>query len=921
MKKKDLQQNNNTNNGISICDSIVMSVKKKRPNFRSAEAVLIAVIGYVSVIRSFLGMFGFTYDRKTVVYGGIVFSLIYILLSLTRKKAVWLVSLSVIAGAVFLHRGLDTITLGYKYVYNVIYHTSFHTDISYYKFLDTDLEKTAVTAFFLAVEWLLAVVIYFFTIHHPNPILPLLVTFPIIEVGLYNGIEIPVFWGVLTVAYWLALLAMSSIDMGEYTGGSGGFVRKDNLFFPKRQMRLKVTEKCGMMIVFIVATVGLAASGFLKATDYKRSDEINKKRIEIRDAVNSFSIENFADSVSNLTEAFGFTFKYQNHKLGNVDHLKYKNTVDLTVTMDHSYDGAVYMKEYTGSVYGNNSWEEDIDAGYDDPMFSDFEKYDIHPQDFPWICNSLYFSNSSIQSSYSSYFSTDSYDQSGFSSFTDQYTMGINSKLRPDRSFAPYCTENDGSLSYIYDRDVSSKSRSNTFFSYRFCPVTLDSIAHRSNFLMEFNDYVDIDSMDSSWQQKIRDYASANGNLDENGNVTLTFNYLPYGDKIYSDPVCIMTAMLENNYRNIVYNNYLQVPDTDEMKEVRTAFSDIIDFDRKPETPNEIINILTSIRDRMASMVSYSLNPGKTPQNRDFVNYFLLENHKGYCTHYATSGILLARMAGIPARYATGYVLVSDDFTSDSQNSDGSYTIELRDNRSHAWAEIYINGYGWLPFEFTAGYSEHSIDTTPAVTTTQPTSQDTFTTATQTTGTRTTNTRGTGTHTTHTKAAGSPASTTTSAAGVIPGNVNTPKKLPAGVVNTLCSILAAAVLVLAVVLRRRFLNWLRKKHMTDGSHTKRMAYIYGYTEKLLKEKRIKREDQSYADFAKDVEKQLSRRFFTEGEFETMTDTALRSAFSTSPPTDKELAQCKRTADTLAGKIYQNSGRLKRFYLRYIKALM
>ena len=92
-----------------------------------------------------------------------------------------------------------------------------------------------------------------------------------------------------------------------------------------------------------------------------------------------------------------------------MDHLKYKNTVDLTVTMDHSYDGAVYMKEYTGSVYGNNSWEEDIDAGYDDPMFSDFEKYDIHPQDFPWICNSLYFSNSSIQSSYSSYFSTESY--------------------------------------------------------------------------------------------------------------------------------------------------------------------------------------------------------------------------------------------------------------------------------------------------------------------------------------------------------------------------------------------------------------------------------------------------------------------------------------------------------------------------------
>ena len=47
----------------------------------------------------------------------------------------------------------------------------------------------------------------------------------------------------------LAIFAMTTIDMGEYSGGSGGFVRKENLFFPKRQMKLKVTEKCGIFVI------------------------------------------------------------------------------------------------------------------------------------------------------------------------------------------------------------------------------------------------------------------------------------------------------------------------------------------------------------------------------------------------------------------------------------------------------------------------------------------------------------------------------------------------------------------------------------------------------------------------------------------------------------------------------------------------
>ena len=203
----------------------------------------------------------------------------------------------------------------------------------------------------------------------------------------------------------------------------------------------------------------------------------------------------------------------------------------------------------------------------------------------------------------------------------------------------------------------------------------------------------------------------------------------------------LMSEMLEKNYREFAYENYLEVPDTEAMREVRSAYADILG-DGNFTYAQDKLAVLMNIRQKMAETSEYSLRPGKTPANRDFVNYFLLENHKGYCIHYATSGVILARMAGIPARYATGYVIVGDDFKEENKNPDGTYTIDIKDNRSHAWAEVYINGFGWMPFEFTAGYSNTSVQPEAPVTTTADSSSTT---------TVNNSTTYNGTHTTHKK--------------------------------------------------------------------------------------------------------------------------------------------------------------------------
>jgi hypothetical protein len=85
------------------------------------------------------------------------------------------------------------------------------------------------------------------------------------------------------------------------------------------------------------------------------------------------------------------------------------------------------------------------------------------------------------------------------------------------------------------------------------------------------------------------------------------------------------------------------------------------------------------------------------------VEYFLSESHVGYCQHFASAGVLLLRQMGIPARYASGYIVKSGSFF---KNADGDgYTAVVTDRAAHAWAEIYLEDIGWVPVEMTPGFS------------------------------------------------------------------------------------------------------------------------------------------------------------------------------------------------------------------------
>ncbi len=75
--------------------------------------------------------------------------------------------------------------------------------------------------------------------------------------------------------------------------------------------------------------------------------------------------------------------------------------------------------------------------------------------------------------------------------------------------------------------------------------------------------------------------------------------------------------------------------------------------------------------------------------------YFLFSSRRGICSDYATATTLLARAAGLTARYDEGY------FISEEQRAEnGLYYIT--DAQTHAYTSVWIDGFGWYVIDGTS---------------------------------------------------------------------------------------------------------------------------------------------------------------------------------------------------------------------------
>ena len=73
-----------------------------------------------------------------------------------------------------------------------------------------------------------------------------------------------------------------------------------------------------------------------------------------------------------------------------------------------------------------------------------------------------------------------------------------------------------------------------------------------------------------------------------------------------------------------------------------------------------------------------------------------LRVRRGYCQQFAGTFAALARSVGLPTRVAVGFTQGQSDPTNPSR-------YEVKGGQAHAWPEVYLGQYGWVPFEPTPG--------------------------------------------------------------------------------------------------------------------------------------------------------------------------------------------------------------------------
>ena len=103
-----------------------------------------------------------------------------------------------------------------------------------------------------------------------------------------------------------------------------------------------------------------------------------------------------------------------------------------------------------------------------------------------------------------------------------------------------------------------------------------------------------------------------------------------------------------------------------------------------------------AIEQYMQSEYTYRFaEPGDSsipPPDRDPLDWFLFESREGTSGSFSSAFVILARLAGVPARVVSGWAITA-----------GSESQHICTDQAHQWAEVAFDGPGWVSFDPTPG--------------------------------------------------------------------------------------------------------------------------------------------------------------------------------------------------------------------------
>jgi len=294
-----------------------------------------------------------------------------------------------------------------------------------------------------------------------------------------------------------------------------------------------------------------------------------------------------------------------------------------------------------------------------------------------------------------------------------------------------------------------------------------------------------------------------------------------------------MTLVYE--YQELVREYYLEVPETTGEELRRIACEEGIITAEEAEAGavawqgnQRFHDVVDGVTKLVRNCAPYSLGAEPMPEGADFPVWFLTEAESGYCTHYASTAVLMLRALGIPARLVTGYVVDTND--------DPDVWEKVTTDSAHAWVECYFPYSGWYAFDATGSSASSETDETSV------TDAQTTTTASESSTSAEQPTTTSGTASSH-GASAAPQNSADTPSGSDAEKPELPdqytstgekgSRLIGRMVKIILSILiSAAALCAALVLVRWLINESRRKRFSEGTNNQRVLAMWNYILRL-----------------------------------------------------------------------------------------
>ena len=474
-------------------------------------------------------------------------------------------------------------------------------------------------------------------------------TFPLFELGVYHGWEAPLPALVTIIGGWVIVISLHAINQRTNRAGRRNTFavheKKHTYYLTSEEEKSKVFFILMRFMVILCAGVFLLIIILANLFGHERSETVDRYRKNITHFINNFSLEDlgglFADYDGGLdffgTKAVGGT---NGGKLGDIDGINFNGTTALVVDTK-PFDKTLYLRGYVAGKYEDNQWDP-IEYDEDEDFAQELEDVNICPQDLN------YFRLTDL----SNYLAVN-----GADGFTDETEIEVSVK--------------GASKKFVYAPYASVYSESDQKNDYKMRPyydsfVKLGTDDYTIKYRAPKADY---------YEQVINSLADQQSYFDVNSTVP---------------------KRTIKNYEKFVKDNYSKVTDSPGLTE---AYNQIEAELRGDRTYTKVVAAIDNYFTKNG--FKYTLEPGKTPDGRDFIDYFLSEQKQGYCSYYASAGVMLLRKFGFQARFVEGYVVLPSlcDKTAET------CSIDVSDKCAHAWTEVYIEGIGWQEVDFTPGYA------------------------------------------------------------------------------------------------------------------------------------------------------------------------------------------------------------------------